>query len=127
MTPEEKKRKALSYIGFARRSGKIAVGAEQTMSAIRTAQGKATAVLSGDSSERTKKQIKDKCAYYKTPLVTLDLSGDDLARAAGKKMTVSTLAVTDASLASALAALCGEEEPDTQLKERIFPPESGNR
>ena len=69
MTPEEKKRKALSYIGFARRSGKIAVGAEQTMSAIRTAQGKATAVLSGDSSERTKKQIKDKLFYFKCSVI----------------------------------------------------------
>ncbi len=127
MTPDEMKRKALSYIGFAKRSGKVAVGAEQTISAIRTAQGKATAVLSSDSSERTKKQIKDKCAHYDAPLVIPGLSGDDLARAAGKKMTVSTLAVTDASLASALAALCGDEEPDTQLKERIFPPESGNR
>ena len=123
MTDEEIKKKVLSYVGFAKKSGKISVGAEQVIKAVR--QGSARVVIaSSDSSERTKKQIYDKCASHGAPLAPVDVTGDELASALGSKMTVSAAAVTDTGLARAILEVSRGEH---QLKERIFPQESGNR
>ena len=133
MTVEERKRKILSYVGFARKCGACAVGTDSVIAEARRigAAGKICVVTSSDASERTLKQIKDKCSYYGTALVEAGLTGDELARAAGKKMTVSAVAITDKNLARAVLSLedaadaSGPEGGDEQLKERIFPHESG--
>ena len=123
MTDEEVKRKILSYLGFAKKSGRIALGAEQVIKSVR--EGSARAVIaSSDSSERTKKQIYDKCASYGAPIAPVDVTGDEIASALGCRMTVSAAAVTDTGLARAILEVPRGEH---QLKERIFPQESGNR
>ena len=135
MTDEERKRKILSYIGFARKCGGAAFGTDQVIAEARKsgAAGKICVVISSDASERTLKQIKDKCSYYGVALIDAGLTGDEIAQAAGKKMTVSAAAITDKNLARAVRDLGEAGAPDIngpdktgeQLKERIFPHESG--
>ena len=113
MTKEEISRKTLSYLGLARRCGKCAVGSDAVMSAVRKtgSEEKVAVILASDASERTKKQISDKCAHYGVTLVKDLLTGDEIASAVGKKMTVSTAALTEKNLASAIRALIGKEVP----------------
>ena len=132
MTEAEKK-KILSYIGFARKCGGAAVGTDGVIAEVRRdgAAGRICVVAAADASARTLKQIKDKCSYYGVPLIDAGLTGDEIARAAGKKMTVSAVAITDKNLARAVLSLedaadaNGPDSGDEQLKERIFPHESG--
>ncbi len=123
MSDEEIKRKILSYVGFAKKSGRIALGAEQVIKTVRTGAARAV-IASSDSSQRTKKQIYDKCASHGAPLVPIEITGDELAHALGGRMTVSAAAVTDAGLAAAILDAARDEN---ETKERIFPHESGNR
>ena len=104
MTNEEIKKKALSYLGLARKSGRIALGADSALSEIRKsgAAGNIAVIVALDASERTKKQINDKCAYYGVDAVNGLLTGDEIAHAVGKDMTVTSAALTDKNLASAL-------------------------
>ncbi len=135
MTFEEKKRKALSYIGFARKSGRCAVGTDSVIAEVRrAAPGTLCAVIAKDASARTRKQLADKCGSYGAAVIDDYFDSDELARAVGKKMNVSAIAVTDKNLSAALLSLAesGAETDDnareiggTQLKERIFPHESG--
>ncbi|MBR6918299.1 MAG: ribosomal L7Ae/L30e/S12e/Gadd45 family protein [Clostridia bacterium] len=129
-------KKILSYIGLARRGGMVAIGSESVMSEIRRpgASGRCAVVLSLDASERTKKQITDKCAYYNVPLIASKVTGDELSRAVGKSMTVSAVALTDKGLASAVIKAshgeCGRDLPEgenKQFNERTFPRDGGNR
>ena len=133
---EEIKRKILSYIGFARKSGGAVFGTDAVIAEVRRsgAAGRICVAASSDASDRTLKQIRDKCSHYGVRLVEAGLTGDEIARAAGKKMTVSAVAITDKNLAKAIAAAAensggddnnGPATRDEQLKERIFPHESG--
>ena len=124
------RKKVFSYLGFAARCGRISLGADQVIAAVRKSGGKNIAViLASDASDRTKKQIKDKCSSYGASLLPVSVTGDELARAVGKSMTLSCVACSDESLASALVKLFDavDDGGTTQLEERIFPPESGKR
>jgi|GEM_PF-1877257 len=137
MTNEEIKKKIISYLGFAKKSGKILVGTDAVLGGIRGKDaGRIAVVLAADASERTKKQIKDKCSHYGVSIASVSPTGDEMAGAVGKRMTLSALAVTDASLAAAILSAHPEDEisaadchagEDTQLKERIFPNEREKR
>lgn len=136
MTDKEKKNKIISYVGFAKKCGGIAVGTDGVLAEVRRsgAAGRICVVTASDASERTLKQIKDKCSYYGVTLIVGVLTGDETARAAGKKMTVSAVAITDMNLASAVISIADQSgaddtnDPDggdEQFNERIFPHESG--
>lgn len=103
----EKTRRLLGYVGFAARSGNISVGSELTLKAIRRSAGKdgVVAVLASDASERTKKQVSDKCAFYKVFLAACDATSDEIGTALGKTAPVAAAAVTDKSLAAAIKKL----------------------
>lgn len=103
--------KLLSMLGICRKAGRLAVGSDAVMKAIRIeGGGKAKLVLiSSDASSRTTKQFTDKCAFYGVTAVTLPADSFDMGHAVGKN-AVTVCAVTDASLASALEALIGGEQ-----------------
>ena len=107
MNDTEITRRLLGYIGFAARSGNISVGSELTLKAIRHSAGKGgiAALLASDASERTKKQVSDKCAFYKVFLVTSDATSDEIGTALGKTAPVAAAAVTDKNLAAAIKKL----------------------
>lgn len=102
--------KVSSYLGFARRSGKVATGADLTLTAVRKAakSGREYSVailISKDASERTKKQISDKCTFYKVFFAECELDSYDLSALLGKKSPVTALAVTEENLAKAIINL----------------------
>lgn len=111
MTKEEINKKVSSYLGFARRGGNVAAGAEQVISSVRRSAGKdggIAVLLASDSSCRTQKQISDKCTFYKVFFRITDFDSDRLSEIIGKSAPVSAVAVTDKSLAGAIQKLYSE-------------------
>ena len=133
MTFDEKKKKALSYIGFARRCGRCAIGTEQVIAEVRRCGAGVCVALAADASDRTKKQIRDKCAFHGARLLALEFGGEELANAVGKDMNVSAVAVTEKKLAAALISLdtdgtdIAPDRQGAQLNERDIPHGSGSR
>ena len=128
MTRDVLNKKALSYLGFARKAGRVLIGTDAVLKGARSAPGRIAVVLASDASERTRKQINDKCAFYGVHISPASPTGDEIARAVGKRMTVSAAAITDEGLASALiTASDGIENANTQLEERIFPQDREKR
>ena len=72
---------------------------------MRHPKGKIAVILASDASDRTKKQVRDKCAHYGVTVLSVPITGDEASRAVGSRMTVSSLAVTETNLASALLSL----------------------
>lgn len=97
----------LRLLGLCRRAGKLLSGQDTVITAVQSEKA-ALALLSSDASERTKKQLRDKCAFHGIPLITLTVDGGTLGKATGKAGTLSSLAVTDKGFASALQKLAEE-------------------
>ncbi len=113
---EENRKKALTYVGFSARSGKLVVGSTQVTAAVRKIGFKgnnySAVLLAVDSSDRTKKQIKDKCTYYGIRVFEV-FSGDELSKASGKSESLSAVYITDKNLSKALiSALTGSDGLD---------------
>ena len=92
--------KTLSYIGIARKAGKLAIGTPNVCDAMRRGM-RGVVFASSDASEPTKKRLTDKCTYYGVRLCTLYESGDELAYLVGKTGQVASVMITDAGLANA--------------------------
>lgn len=94
-----------SMIGMCRRANRLGCGAEAVQGALKT--GRACLVLlASDPSDRTRKQITDKCAFYRVTLLSLPLTKEELGRACGLS-ELSACAVTDPQFARAVTALAG--------------------
>ncbi len=95
----------LRMIGLARRARKLAVGTDAVLDAVRS--GKApVALVASDASERTKKQVGDKCASYGVTLIKLEADRRSLAAALGSKDgQTSACAVTDRNMAIKINSL----------------------
>lgn len=112
--------KALSYVGFAARSGKLAAGTDQVLTEVRRASSRSASdgiavLLATDASDRTKKQVRDKCAFYKVSLFEITCS-DELSRAAGKKGALSAICITDKNLVAAVINTLKETDGKNQQK-----------
>ncbi len=91
--------KGLSMLSIAAKAGKVASGGFLAEKAI--AEGSASLVIVAvDASGNTKKKFRDKCSFYKVPLVEFSDS-DSLGRCIGKEQR-TVVAVTDAGLASSI-------------------------
>ena len=90
----------VKYLGLAAASRSAICGSELVITAIRKNPQKVYLVLlAKDASERTKKQITDKCAYYKVKLLEIDLDMNALSSALGKSSLVAACAITNKGLA----------------------------
>lgn len=107
-----KNNKVLGLLGLATRAGKVQSGEFSTDKAVKA--GKAALVLvSKDSSENTRKQFKNQCAYYKVPYFEFG-DKEELGRAMGKEMRAS-LAVVDAGFADAIVKLlCADSNSECE-------------
>ena len=92
-------KKVLSLFGLAARAGRIASGEFQTETAVKTGTA-CLVIVAVDASENTKKLFRDKCSYYKVPLVELGTK-EELGHAIGKEYRAS-LAILDAGFAEAV-------------------------
>ncbi len=102
--------KILSYIGLAAASRTISLGTELVLSEVRRAKKETCVVLASDVSERTAKQITDKCTFYKVPLIRVPCDMYEIGERTGKKHPVAAVAVTNASLTAQILKYAGENE-----------------
>lgn len=101
-----KRARLLGMIGLAKRAGRLICGTDAVLSAVSSAKKPQLVIASDDISERTKKQLSDKCAHYGVKLLTIPVGRDALASAIGKKNSfVSAAAVTDGSFAEQISFL----------------------
>lgn len=69
-------------MGFAARSGKISSGQEQVINSIRNGKAKLV-ILADDTSDSSKKKIRDKCNYYGVDCIEI-MDRDELSKCVGK-------------------------------------------
>ncbi len=110
MTEETGKRRLTSLIGLCRRAGRLGCGTEKVLAALKTG-GAALVLLAQDPSERTRKQLTDKCASGGVTLLALPLTKAEMGRACGLD-ELSACAVKDPGFAKAIAALAGETQSE---------------
>ncbi len=85
---------ALPTLLLCRKAGGVTVGVGAALDAVRSAKGKPAAViLAGDASERTKKQVRDKCAFYSVPLFEADITSEKLGALLGTRSLCAAVAV----------------------------------
>lgn len=84
------------------------MGSDAVLKTVR-GSGARLVLISSDASDRTTKQLKDKCAFYGVTAIKLSESSFDIGRAVGKS-AVAVCAVTDSSLASAILKIVAEDQ-----------------
>lgn len=89
----------LRYASLASAGRNTVFGTEQVLKEVRRGGSRICVLLSSDASERTVKQISDKCAFYGTALIRLPVDMETLAKRCGKVSPCAALAVTSTSLA----------------------------
>ena len=92
------KREALGALGLCARAGKLIYGIPMICDALKTG-GKNAPVLvleASDTSDNSHKRINDRCRFYGTEILRLDIPG----AAVGKTTVLGAVAVTDAGLAA---------------------------
>jgi len=79
------------YLGLCMAAGGIKTGTDTVLGEIRSHRAKFVLVAS-DASERTKKQLTDKCNYYKVTVFSAGYTGAQLAQLLGKKSQCAAVA-----------------------------------
>lgn len=103
---DDSARAILNMLGLAARSRRIVVGTDAVIAAVRSKVKPYVAAVASDASERSRKQIADKCAFNGVTLITLAASRAELAAAVGKKNAqCSVCAVTDRNMAKKIDIL----------------------
>lgn len=97
-----KSEKVLSLLGFAAKAGKLSCGSFAATGSIRKGKAKA-AVISGDISEKSRKEICFYAAQKNIPVIILrDFDIQAVSSAVGRKCGI--LSVNDSSFAGAVLA-----------------------
>lgn len=103
---------ALRLLGFCRRSGKIVCGAGQVLAAVTGKRPPYVVVMASDASDRTKKQLSDKCSHRGVRLVMTTANGEELAHLLGKSGAVMAAGATDSAIARQILRLADEDSAD---------------
>ncbi len=98
----------LKYAGLAAAQRSVVCGSDLVMKEIRKKGGAICVLLSSDASERTKKQIKDKCAFYNVFLCCLDCDMETLGKRFGKLSPTAVAAVTNPGLCRQIKEIAAE-------------------
>lgn len=85
---------ALPTLLLCRKAGGVIPGVGAALDAVRSSQKPVAVILAGDASERTKKQIRDKCAFYSVPLYLADVTAERLGTLLGGRSACAAAAVT---------------------------------
>ncbi len=92
--------RVLSYIGIARKAGKLIFGTDAVCDALRRG-GKNPVFAASDISPATEKKLTDKCTFYGVKLIRLGADTASLGHAIGKTGTVAAVYISDGGLAKA--------------------------
>lgn len=96
-----------NYIGLCKAAGGVIAGSDLVLKAVRN--GKAVCVLiAKDASERTAKQITDKCAFYHVLCGVAEADSYELGRLIGKSAPCAVLGLTGKGPADAVVKLVSE-------------------
>ena len=85
---------ALPTLLLCRKAGGVIPGVGAALDAVRSSQKPVAVILAGDASERTKKQVCDKCAFYSVPLYLADVTAERLGSLFGIRSACAAAAVT---------------------------------
>ena len=97
----------LSMLGLSRRAGKVIIGTPLVTSTLPSGKVKVTFYTS-DASENTKKRITDKCSFYNTECIMIDIPSNVVGKMVGMKSSVCVVGVTDDNFSKQLKALIQE-------------------
>lgn len=96
---------AIKLLGFCRRSGKLVLGASQVLTAIAGKRPPSVVVIASDASDRTEKQLFDKCSFKGIKLYRVPHTGEELAHLLGKSGVVMAAGATDPGIAAQIIRL----------------------
>lgn len=84
--------KLLSLLGMCRRAGKLSCGHDSAIGSLR-GRSAGLCLLSSDSSERLRKEVRREAAYdgRSIPVAVLSASADEIGRAVGLRSAVLTV------------------------------------
>ncbi len=74
------------YIGLCMVAGGVRAGVSSTLDDVRHGKSRLV-ILSSDISERSRKQISDKCAFYNTPVTDSTFTSAELGQMTGNAPT----------------------------------------
>lgn len=98
--------RALGMIGLAKRAGKLIVGSDAVISSVASRKKPYVVLVPSDASDRTKKQLADKCSFYGVQCIELPCDRETLARFVGKKESqISAAAVCERGMAEKIIIL----------------------
>lgn len=103
---------ALKLLGFCRRSGKLVCGAGQVLAAVTGKRPPQVVVIASDASDRTQKQLFDKCSYRGVRIATASVGGEELAHLLGKSGVVMAAGATDPGIAAQIIRLTDEAKAE---------------
>lgn len=107
-------------IGLAMRAGKVAIGTDLVIRAMRE-RGKGAArlvLISNSASDSTKKKICFKCEFYKIPVMELVMDSSELGSLLGKLYAPAAIAITDDSFAKEIRRILTEiSDSDQQYRD----------
>lgn len=102
-----KKKKMSDLLTICLKAGKAVKGFDSTADSVRN--GKAFCVLTAcDASEKTVKEAAFVCGRYGIPIISTDISKDEMAVLCGK--TTAVIAVCDQNFADGFAKLAAQEK-----------------
>lgn len=100
--------KILSYLGFAKKANQLSSG-HVVLDAVRANRAKLV-IVAEDTSDRSKKQLQDKCRYYHVPCYVV-LSSEEISQAIGRN-NIKTVSINDTNFASAVLKEIERNEVD---------------
>lgn len=103
--------KRLGKLGLAKRAGKLAVGFDPAIAAVK--EGKAALVtLASDLSEKTLKEWRFSLGNASVPMQTLPCTKAELGAAIGAYREVGIVAVCDKGFAASIREACPKQEEE---------------
>lgn len=105
--------RCLTTLGLAVRAGRAVFGTQAVCDALRDGTVSLVVEATGNS-QNTHKRLCDRCAYYGVRLISCGAGAAELGAAAGRKSPAAAVAVTDKSLASAVAAAADKDAAGAQ-------------
>ena len=111
--------KFLSMCGLARRAGKIIIGTNMSVAAIRGNVKPCLVVLSSDASENSVKKINDACRFHNVEIISSVYSMIELGISVGQNGGAACIAVTDDGFARKITQLYLETVADSRSSQEV--------
>lgn len=105
-------------LGLCRKAGKLRLGSEAVVEAIRGENKPPLVLLTSDAALNQVKRIENACAYHKVPLVKLEVTKGELGAALGSAAQTVCAAIIDKGFADAVIKLINNNKSE---KTAVYP------